>query len=174
MKPLLRRPGFGGLLFAQAQVAFTDNATKLILIGLPRWRLPATQAGRLVSLMSLFLVAPFRARFGCELLEGYGMTEASPIVSLNLAMPAGAAGADTIQQGSRERSAGRLLPGITMKLLEPQTLAECRAHSAACRPSAAATWCSVTAEPDGMPRDVSRCNAEAREINTSDSCVTVH
>ena len=59
MKTLLRRPGFGGFLFAQAQVAFNDNATKLILIGLVQWLLPANQAGQLVSVISLLLVAPF-------------------------------------------------------------------------------------------------------------------
>ena len=32
MKPLLRRPGFGGFLLAQAQVASNDNATKLVLM----------------------------------------------------------------------------------------------------------------------------------------------
>ena len=42
MKTLLRRPGFGGFLFAQAQVAFNDNATKLILIGLVQWLLTAS------------------------------------------------------------------------------------------------------------------------------------
>jgi acyl-[acyl-carrier-protein]-phospholipid O-acyltransferase / long-chain-fatty-acid--[acyl-carrier-protein] ligase len=59
MKTLLRRPGFGGFLFAQAQVAFNDNATKLILMGLVQWLLPASAASRLVSVISLLLVAPF-------------------------------------------------------------------------------------------------------------------
>jgi hypothetical protein len=58
MKPLLRRPGFGGFLLAQAQVAFNDNATKLVLIGLVQWLLSATDASRLVSVISLLLFAP--------------------------------------------------------------------------------------------------------------------
>jgi acyl-[acyl-carrier-protein]-phospholipid O-acyltransferase/long-chain-fatty-acid--[acyl-carrier-protein] ligase len=66
----------------------------------------------------------FRARFGCEILEGDGLTEASPVVSLNLPRPRAGLGADSIQQGSREGSAGRPLPGIAMKLLDPETLAE--------------------------------------------------
>jgi hypothetical protein len=59
MRTLLRRPGFGGCPFAQAQVAFNENATKLILIGFVQRLLPASQAGRLVSAISLLPVAPF-------------------------------------------------------------------------------------------------------------------
>ena len=81
MKPLQRRRGFGSFLFAPAQASFSENAIKLMLIGRPLWCLPATQQGRLVSLMFLSLLAPVRARFGYELLEGDGMTEASPLLS---------------------------------------------------------------------------------------------
>jgi hypothetical protein len=70
MKPLQRRRGFGGFLFAPAQASFSDNAIKLILIGRPLWRLPATQPGRLASMTSLLLLTPFRAQFGYELFQG--------------------------------------------------------------------------------------------------------
>jgi hypothetical protein len=70
MKPLQRRRGFDGFLFAPAQASFSDNAIKLILIGRLLWRLPATQPGRLVSMTSLLLLTPFCARFGYELFQG--------------------------------------------------------------------------------------------------------
>jgi hypothetical protein len=112
MKPLQRRRGFGGFLFAPAQASFSDNVIKLILMGRPLWRLPATR-------MSLPLVAPFRARLGYELLEGSGMTKASPAFSLKLPMPHRGTGADTILRVSPERSAGRLLLDIATKWLKP-------------------------------------------------------
>jgi hypothetical protein len=116
MKPLQRRRGFGGFLFAPAQASLSDNAIKLILIGRPLWRLPATQQGRLVSLTSLLLLAPIRARFRYELFD---TTEASLAFNLKLAMPPCGAGADTILGVSPERSAGRLLLGIATRRLTP-------------------------------------------------------
>lgn len=59
MKTIFRLPGMNRLLFAQSQVAFNDNAVKLVLIGLVQQLLPADEASSLVSLIALFLVAPF-------------------------------------------------------------------------------------------------------------------
>ncbi len=46
----------------------------------------------------------------CRYLEGYGLTEASPVISLNLP-----------GEGSRALSVGRLLPGIESKTVHPET-----------------------------------------------------
>ena len=48
MKPLLRRPGFGGFLLAQAQVAFNDNATKHMF---PDGAGAARQTGLMLALL---------------------------------------------------------------------------------------------------------------------------
>ncbi len=52
-------PAFVKLLITQTQVAFNDNATKLVLIGLVNLALPQDEALRYVSVISLLLVSPF-------------------------------------------------------------------------------------------------------------------
>lgn len=65
--------------------------------------------------------AAFHARFGCPVLEGYGMTEASPVLCINVPHPALGPGAASIQTGHRDGSVGRLLPGIAFRLTDPAT-----------------------------------------------------
>ncbi len=68
----------------------------------------------------------FRERFGCEVLEGYGLTEAAPAVSFNLPDPARGPGASSPQAGHRTGSVGRLLPGLALRLIDPDTGAPVR------------------------------------------------
>ncbi len=53
----------------------------------------------------------WEARFGSQYLEGYGLTETSPVASCNLPQPG----------GRRRGSAGRLMPGMTARVTCPET-----------------------------------------------------
>ena len=57
----------------------------------------------------------FHERFGVRPIEGYGMTEMGPLVSVNVP-PSRAHGADR-ESGLREGSVGRPLPGVEAKVL---------------------------------------------------------
>ena len=54
----------------------------------------------------------WRERFGAEIVEGYGLTEAAPVVSVNSATH------------GREGSVGRLLPGLRMRLEPVEGIAD--------------------------------------------------
>lgn len=62
----------------------------------------------------------FAERFGIEPYEGYGCPECAPIVSLNL--PDYGSGR-TVQTGARPGSTGHPLPGICVRVVDPQTRA---------------------------------------------------
>jgi acyl-[acyl-carrier-protein]-phospholipid O-acyltransferase/long-chain-fatty-acid--[acyl-carrier-protein] ligase len=60
----------------------------------------------------------FQEKFGLGLLEGYGCTEMAPVVSVN--GPDFHAGRDS-QLGSKPGTVGHPLPGVAVKLVDPQT-----------------------------------------------------
>lgn len=58
--------------------------------------------------------------FGSEYLEGYGLTETSPVVCANL--PLGSSCAEAGNTGFRKGSVGRLFPGQSARILDPDTM----------------------------------------------------
>jgi acyl-[acyl-carrier-protein]-phospholipid O-acyltransferase/long-chain-fatty-acid--[acyl-carrier-protein] ligase len=68
------------------------------------------------------LANSFRERFGIRPLEGYGATELSPVISLSLPDVE----IDGVRQvGSREGSVGLPVPGVVVKVVDPDTFAPC-------------------------------------------------
>ena len=62
------------------------------------------------------LADAWKEKFGSELMEGYGCTEAAPVVSANLP---GGGHLPPRQRGHRQGSIGRPLPGVAVKIVDP-------------------------------------------------------
>jgi acyl-[acyl-carrier-protein]-phospholipid O-acyltransferase/long-chain-fatty-acid--[acyl-carrier-protein] ligase len=66
----------------------------------------------------------FRDAFGVEIIEGYGLTEASPVSNVNQPDPPVATATAGPQTARKLGTVGRLLPGISARLTDPDTGAE--------------------------------------------------
>jgi len=62
------------------------------------------------------LATAFEARFGREVLQGYGLTETAPVVSVNLPSPVATKPGQTIQPCNRLGSTGKLMPGLAVEI----------------------------------------------------------
>ncbi|MEY2488992.1 MAG: acyl-[acyl-carrier-protein]-phospholipid O-acyltransferase [Verrucomicrobiota bacterium] len=67
------------------------------------------------------LVKAFETRFGKEVLQGYGLTETSPVVSVNLPEPKATKPGQSIQPCNRLGSTGKLLPGMAAEIRDAET-----------------------------------------------------
>ncbi len=116
-----------------AEAIKTDSAT--ILIGTPTFLKPYMKRIEPEQLASLkYVVAgaektpegfadAWEARFGSLYLEGYGLTETSPVVSVNTPLiPDGVNYPSDSTGGSRRGSVGRMMPGHAARILDPDTM----------------------------------------------------
>ena len=67
------------------------------------------------------LMRDFEAKFGVHVSEGYGMTEASPVVAVNLPDEAPSPMNPEGVLGRRIGSVGRMLPGLSARIRDPET-----------------------------------------------------
>jgi acyl-[acyl-carrier-protein]-phospholipid O-acyltransferase/long-chain-fatty-acid--[acyl-carrier-protein] ligase len=63
----------------------------------------------------------FLQQFGIEILQGYGLTETTPAASINQHHPPITTSTAEHQEGKRTGSVGRLLPGSTARITDPET-----------------------------------------------------
>ena len=64
------------------------------------------------------LAAAFEKKFGVKPVEGYGTTECSPVVSINIK---NVRGKGLFQMGTKEGTVGLPLPGMAARILDPET-----------------------------------------------------
>jgi len=71
--------------------------------------------------LPLDLAKAFEERFNQHVFEGYGLTETSPVISVNLPEPNPKRSGEQVQPSSRLGSVGKMAPGIAAEIRNPET-----------------------------------------------------
>lgn len=107
-----------------------------VMIGAPTFIRPFLKRAAIQELTSLELVVSgaekmpielyesFLHAFHIEIMQGYGITETSPVTNVNQPDPPATAFAAAPQSGKRLGSVGRLLPGMSARIIDSETGAD--------------------------------------------------
>ncbi len=107
-----------------------------VLIGAPTFLRPLLRRAEPGDLRSLDLVVTgaekltedlrlgFLEKFHIGILQGYGLTETSPVSNVNQPDPPVTTGTADVQIGNRDGTVGRLLPGMSARFIDPEGGAE--------------------------------------------------
>ena len=71
--------------------------------------------------LTLDLYEAFLGQFGIEILQGYGLTETTPATNINQHNPPITTSTAAEQLGKRTGAVGRLMPGMTARIVDPDT-----------------------------------------------------
>src|SRR5213596_3602486 len=119
-------------LEATKNAALIERYKLTLLLGTPtflRGYLRKVETDKLRSLrlvitgaekLPLDLAKNFEERFKQRVFEGYGLTETSPVVSVNLPEPQPTKPGEQVQPSSRLGSVGKMAPGIAAEIREPE------------------------------------------------------
>ena len=104
-----------------------------VMVGAPTFMRPILKKAEPADLKSLQILVSgaekmpmdlyegFREKFHLEIMQGYGMTEASPGTNVNQPDPALPTSTSSEQPGKRLGSVGRMMAGMTARVLDPET-----------------------------------------------------